>query len=237
MSDQEKAWTVSERFGANLVWCRGEAGLSQEALGRRVGMDRVSIGELENGSRLPRLDTILRLAAGLDASPGELIAWIWWDPASDEHVPARFRVSSIGYEAEARFNARGSEGAGEGENDSALKRVDEVGRGMVVRTPSEPSPSSTLAERFGLNLWSSRRRADLSQEDLGNLVGLTRDAIQKLEKGRRLPRLDTIVKLASGTDVPTCVLLEGMAWRPGHYVEGDFHVEHPSAPLRASAQR
>jgi transcriptional regulator with XRE-family HTH domain len=108
---------------------------------------------------------------------------------------------------------------------------------MMVRTPPELSPSPTLAERFGLNLWRSRRRADLSQEDLGSLAGLTRDAIQKLEKGRRLPRLDTIVKLASGTNVSTCALLEGMAWRPGQYVKGDFYVERPAARLRGSTQR
>jgi transcriptional regulator with XRE-family HTH domain len=99
------------------------------------------------------------------------------------------------------------------------------------------SSTPTLAERFGLNLWRSRRRADLSQEELGSLVGLTRDAIQKLEKGRRLPRLDTIVKLAAGTNVSACVLLEGMAWRSGRYVDGDFYVEHPAASLRRSVRR
>jgi transcriptional regulator with XRE-family HTH domain len=108
---------------------------------------------------------------------------------------------------------------------------------MMMRTPPQLSPRPTLAERFGLNLWRSRRRADLSQEELGSRVGLTRDAIQKLEKGRRLPRLDTIVKLAAGTNVSTCVLLEGMAWRPGRYVDGDFYIEHPAASLRRSVRR
>lgn len=105
---------------------------------------------------------------------------------------------------------------------------------MMVRTPPQPSP--TLAERFGSNLWRSRRRAGLSQEDLGNFVGLTRQAIGQLELGRRLPRIDTIVKLAAGTSVSTCVLLEGMAWRPGHYVDGDFHVEHPATNLRRNVR-
>lgn len=108
---------------------------------------------------------------------------------------------------------------------------------MMMRTPPQLSPSPTLAERFGLNLWRSRRRADLSQEELGSLIGLTRDAIQKLEKGRRLPRLDTIVKLAAGTNVSTCVLLEGMQWLPGRYVDGDFHVEHPAAAVRRTVRR
>lgn len=107
---------------------------------------------------------------------------------------------------------------------------------MMVRTPPQLSPNPTLAERFGLNLWRSRRRADLSQGDLGHLVGLTRQAIGQLELGRRLPRIDTIVRLAAGTSVSACVLLEGMAWRPGHYVDGDFYVEHPAANLRRSVR-
>ncbi|HKO37879.1 MAG TPA: helix-turn-helix transcriptional regulator [Solirubrobacterales bacterium] len=108
---------------------------------------------------------------------------------------------------------------------------------MMVRTPPQLSPSPTLAERFGLNLWRCRRRADLSQGELGDLVGLTRQAIGQLELGRRLPRIDTIVKLAAGTSVSACALLEGMAWRPGHYVDGDFDVEHPAANLRRSVRR
>jgi transcriptional regulator with XRE-family HTH domain len=108
---------------------------------------------------------------------------------------------------------------------------------MMVRTPPQLSPNPTLAERFGLNLWRCRRRADLSQEDLGNLVGLTRQAIGQLELGLRLPRIDTIVKLAAGTSVSICVLLEGMSWRPARYVDGAFYVEHPAADLRRSVRR
>lgn len=104
-----------------------------------------------------------------------------------------------------------------------------------MRTPPRLTVP-TLEERFGLNLWRSRRRADPSQEDLGNLVGLSRDAVRQLELGRRLPRLDTILKLAAGTNVSTCFLLEGMGWRPGRYVDGDFFVEHPAASLRRSVR-
>ena len=107
----------------------------------------------------------------------------------------------------------------------------------MVRTSSRLSPNPTLAERFGRNLWHCRRRADLSQGNLGSLIGLSRDAISRLGKGERLARLDTIVKLAAGTNVSPCVLLEGMAWRPGRYVDGDFYVEHPAADLRRSVRR
>ena len=73
---------------------------------------------------------------------------------------------------------------------------------------------------------------------LANLVGLSRAAIYTLELGQRLPYLDTILKLAAGTNVSTRVLLAGMQWRPGYfvYVEGEFEIEHPAARLRRSVQ-
>lgn len=99
-------------------------------------------------------------------------------------------------------------------------------RAVLVRSGALPS----LGERFGRNLWRSRRRVDLTQEDLAGLVGLSRTHIGALEHGLRLPRIDTIVRLAAGTDVSTCELLAGMEWHPGRYVDGDFYIE-PPAPL------
>lgn len=95
----------------------------------------------------------------------------------------------------------------------------------------------SLGERFGRNLWRARRRADLSQRELADLVGLNRANVSALERGLRLPRIDTILKLAAGTGVSACDLLEGMEWRPGRQVDGDFYVEHPAAALRRGSAR
>ena len=89
-----------------------------------------------------------------------------------------------------------------------------------------------LACRFGANLRHGRWRADLSQVKLARLVELHRNDVGQLERGRRLPRLDTILKLSAGVGASPCVLLEGLRWRPGHYVEGSFCVE---GDLEASA--
>lgn len=108
---------------------------------------------------------------------------------------------------------------------------------MMGRTPSQLSPEPTLGERFGRNLWRSRRQACLSQEELASLAGLTRPHISLLERGLRLPCIDTILKLAAATDVSVCALLAGMEWQPGRVVDGDFHVEHPAATLRRNVRR
>jgi len=106
-----------------------------------------------------------------------------------------------------------------------------------MRTPPELSPEPTLGERFGLNLWRSRRRAGLSQGELASLVGLSRPHVSVLERGLDLPRLDTILRLAAATNVSACVLLAAMEWRPGRHVDGDFRIEHPAAHLRRSVRQ
>jgi transcriptional regulator with XRE-family HTH domain len=66
---------VAVAFGRRLREVRTERGLSQDdlALADRVGMRGTVIGRLEHGDREPRLTTVLRLARGLDVTPGELV--------------------------------------------------------------------------------------------------------------------------------------------------------------------
>jgi transcriptional regulator with XRE-family HTH domain len=95
----EKDWTLSERFAANVVWFRRKAGLSQQQLADRVGMKRPVLSALERGLRVPRLDTILKLVAGLEVRNCDLVAWMWWDPARHEHYETPPSIADIsGYE-------------------------------------------------------------------------------------------------------------------------------------------
>ncbi|MBT8246373.1 MAG: helix-turn-helix domain-containing protein [Acidimicrobiia bacterium] len=60
-------------FGAVLKRHRRAAGISQEKLAERAGLDRTSVGLLERGQRRPGLDTILDLGDGLGLAPGRLL--------------------------------------------------------------------------------------------------------------------------------------------------------------------
>ncbi|HEY3434777.1 MAG TPA: helix-turn-helix transcriptional regulator [Solirubrobacterales bacterium] len=79
------------------------------------------------------------------------------------------------------------------------------------------------AKRLGRNLFMARRRIGFSQEELGALACLHRTEIGFIEGGRRLPRVDTLVKLASALDVRAEELLDGIEWtvpapsRPGAF--------------------
>jgi transcriptional regulator with XRE-family HTH domain len=50
--------------------------MAQEALAERTGLHRTEIGLLERGARIPRIDTLLRLAVALSVEPSELLKGI-----------------------------------------------------------------------------------------------------------------------------------------------------------------
>jgi transcriptional regulator with XRE-family HTH domain len=81
-----------------------------------------------------------------------------------------------------------------------------------------------VAKHFGLNLRRLRKEAKLSQEQLGQLASLHRTEIGLLERGARIPRIDTIVKLAAALVVPPDRLLIGIEWTPGTAEAGTFTI-------------
>lgn len=92
--------------------------------------------------------------------------------------------------------------------------------------------SEEVAAKFGRNLWRCRRRASLSQEELGTLAGLHRTEIGMLEHGTRLARVDTLMKLAGALSVSPMELLEGIHWTPGTTSEGGFAISERTLPRR-----
>ena len=74
--------------------------------------------------------------------------------------------------------------------------------------------SSEFSERdanlFGRNVCLIRRRRGLTQEQLAERAGLSRDTVHKLEGGKRFPRLATVLDLADTLAVDPCALLEGL---------------------------
>jgi transcriptional regulator with XRE-family HTH domain len=73
---------VATRFGRNLWRCRRRVSLSQEELGARAGLHRTEIGMLEHGTRLARVDTLMKLAGSLGVPPSELLEGIHWTPGT-----------------------------------------------------------------------------------------------------------------------------------------------------------
>ena len=70
--------TPAECFGANLKRARRHVRLSQEDVALRASLHRTEIGLLESGQRRPRIDTMAKLAAAVEARPDELMEGIAW---------------------------------------------------------------------------------------------------------------------------------------------------------------
>lgn len=79
-----------------------------------------------------------------------------------------------------------------------------------------------VAEKFGQNLARVRKQADLSQEQLAELASLHRTEIGMLERGVRLARIDTLVKLMGALEATPEELLEGISWHPEERRPGRF---------------
>jgi transcriptional regulator with XRE-family HTH domain len=83
-----------KHFGQNLAAHRKEAGLSQEELGFRANLHRTEVGMLERGIRLPRIDTLIKVAGSLGVPPGELLKGLDWTPRSA--TTGAFRIDDDG---------------------------------------------------------------------------------------------------------------------------------------------
>jgi transcriptional regulator with XRE-family HTH domain len=62
----------------------------------------------------------------------------------------------------------------------------------------------------------------MSQEQLSVRASLHRTEISQLERGLRVARIDTLVKLAGSLEVTPGELLAGLEWSPGGTVYGRF---------------
>lgn len=89
----------------------------------------------------------------------------------------------------------------------------------------------TVAERFGQNLRRCRRRAGLSQDAAAVRASLHRTEISALERGLKVPRLDTFAKVCGAVEAKPNDLLAGIEWLPGSEVRGRFDVPEPDATL------
>jgi transcriptional regulator with XRE-family HTH domain len=95
--------------------------------------------------------------------------------------------------------------------------------------------NEAIAERFGRNLRRCRRRQDMGQERLSEFASLHRTEIGQLERGLRVPRIDTLLRLAGALEVSADRLLDGIVWVPREHKKGKFIFPSqlgPVVPLR-----
>jgi len=89
---------------------------------------------------------------------------------------------------------------------------------MRRRLPTSAPPTPEMKIRFGRNLARCREGAGISQEELSFRASLHRTEVSLLERGERMPRVDTAMRLAGSLGVPLDDLIAGLEWRPGYEI-------------------
>jgi transcriptional regulator with XRE-family HTH domain len=88
----------------------------------------------------------------------------------------------------------------------------------------------TVGQRFGANLFRLREQSGITQEQLSFRAGLHRTEIGLLERGGRIPKIDTAAKLAGSLGVTLAALLDGIEWSPGEFRPGYFRASGEAGP-------
>ena len=95
--------------------------------------------------------------------------------------------------------------------------------------PSGPDPmdynEETEAVRVGARIRTIRKAKGLSQGELGNMVGLTADRIQKYENGARKPKADMLKKIAGALGVETLALADPVVTNDHGAMHALFEME------------
>ena len=89
-----------------------------------------------------------------------------------------------------------------------------------------------VGARFGANLKIARKRRGISQEELAFMSELHRTEAGMLERGIRLPRIDTFVKLCGSLDAEPNELLRGLVWIPSESTPGGLQAVDERARRR-----
>lgn len=89
---------------------------------------------------------------------------------------------------------------------------------MTPRAPTSAPPTPEMKVRFGQNLARCRDGADVSQEELSFRASIHRTEVSLLERGERMPRVDTALRIAGSLGVPLDDLVAGLEWCPGYEI-------------------
>jgi transcriptional regulator with XRE-family HTH domain len=81
---------------------------------------------------------------------------------------------------------------------------------------------ATLYTAIGERIMLARRRAGLSQRDMGAKLGITHAALSDIERAKTRPNLDNLAVIADALGVPLSEIVVLSARRqPDSYGEGD----------------
>ena len=67
---------------------------------------------------------------------------------------------------------------------------------------------SKLAQLLGMQISTIRKEMKLKQAAFANMAGISHDTLGLIERGEKLPRLETLYKISSNLNIPLTKLLD-----------------------------
>jgi transcriptional regulator with XRE-family HTH domain len=81
---------------------------------------------------------------------------------------------------------------------------------QAIRKSQESRSMQEILEMLGKRIRSERKGKGLSQEGFADVCGLHRTEVGLLERGKTIPRLDTLLLVSQPLDLPISELLQGI---------------------------
>ena len=195
-------------FGENLKKYRKIKGLSQEALGKQMGLRGSVIGRYELDEATPKPERVSQFARALNVTPSELLDYETDCLQNDSEVFFAIRLKTarsmaglsqkqVASELDISVQTyNGYETKGyEPKYEMLLKlcRILKVTPNYILGWDIEVKQSEMV---FAERLRRFREEANLSQKDLADMVGLTAQSYNNYEKRGYSPTPELLVKLA-----------------------------------------
>lgn len=105
---------------------------------------------------------------------------------------------------------------------------------MSPRRQGSGPPSDELRQRYGANLARCRERSGISQEELWFRSEVHATSLSAMERGLRIPRIDTFLRLTGALGVAPNDLVEGIVWIPTEAIITKGSFEAPPDPALAA---
>lgn len=92
---------------------------------------------------------------------------------------------------------------------------------------AERIDADAVAIQVGQNIRAARKRSGLTQEQVAKGAGIHRTEVGLLERGKRVPRADTMIKVAGAVGLGAHEFLRGIIWTPEEQaVKGGYFSAH-----------
>lgn len=199
--------------GSRIKLFRMKRGFTQSDLAREVGMSTISIRKYESGDRVPKVETLKKIASALKISVLELVGDDW------ETINASIKVSQLKKRMEDSYNEYIDElkklsKSDNDYNDKTNKITDDyfVKREEYMKQIDSLNPPMSTGEKIK----ELRKAHHLSLDELSKKTQTSKILLKKIEENKRTIPYETLFRISRifNVDIEEISMPVANAWNP-----------------------